>query len=359
MGGIYRKSALEKLSSPDQLDELITIIHPSFWIAAVGGLTILLAVSAWSVFGRIPVKTGATGIYLGRDGIYTVYSGSAGIVEEVFISEGDTVKNGDVIARLRTAEYEEKLKDIGERMSRVENVTPDSTGDIAIAENRELLDIKSRLKAASASGEAYGEEGYKVLEDQFETAKDSMLDELNRQRKEYANEIDRASIRSSSDGYVLSLGLEKGKAVYEGMPVCFLALGEADDKNDDAVILYMPAETGKSISPGMEVMVYPSTVNSQEYGHMVAYTTEVSEYMVSEENMKSQLGEDTLVQSFMKQGPVIAVTCELQTDPNTASGYKWSGKKGAEVVLKAGTIVTADVVTERKAPITMVIHGKG
>ena len=36
MKEIYRKSVLEKMSSPEQLDKAITIISPSFWIAAAG-----------------------------------------------------------------------------------------------------------------------------------------------------------------------------------------------------------------------------------------------------------------------------------------------------------------------------------
>lgn len=36
MADIFRKSSLDKLSSPEQLGRAITIISPSFWIAAIG-----------------------------------------------------------------------------------------------------------------------------------------------------------------------------------------------------------------------------------------------------------------------------------------------------------------------------------
>ena len=36
MAEIFRKSALEKLSSPEQLDKMIVITSPSFWLSMVG-----------------------------------------------------------------------------------------------------------------------------------------------------------------------------------------------------------------------------------------------------------------------------------------------------------------------------------
>jgi hypothetical protein len=42
-----------------------------------------------------------------------------------------------------------------------------------------------------------------------------------------------------------------------------------------------------------------------------------------------------------------------KTNPRKAD--KWSSKKGAEVTIDDGTVVTADIVTEEKAPITMLI----
>ena len=36
MGQIFRKSLLDKLSSPEQLDKMIVITPPSFWIALTG-----------------------------------------------------------------------------------------------------------------------------------------------------------------------------------------------------------------------------------------------------------------------------------------------------------------------------------
>ena len=67
------------------------------------------------------------------------------------------------------------------------------------------------------------------------------------------------------------------------------------------------------------------------------------------------LGDDSLVQSYMSAGPVMQVQCSLKPDSSTASGYEWSNRKGAKVELEPGTTVNADIVVEKKAPISMLI----
>lgn len=54
---IFRKEALERLSSPEQLDQLMKIVTPRSWLPLVtlGGL--LGMGLLWSFFGRIPITT--------------------------------------------------------------------------------------------------------------------------------------------------------------------------------------------------------------------------------------------------------------------------------------------------------------
>lgn len=59
---IFRKESLERLSSPEQLDQLMQIVNPRSWLSltALGSL-VMLAI-AWSIFGRIPVTASGKGI---------------------------------------------------------------------------------------------------------------------------------------------------------------------------------------------------------------------------------------------------------------------------------------------------------
>ena len=88
---------------------------------------------------------------------------------------------------------------------------------------------------------------------------------------------------------------------------------------------------------------------------MEATVLSVDNYVTSTEEIRNQLGDELLVQSFTQEGPVLAVTCQLRTDDSTASGYYWSSAKAKDILLAEGTLVSVDVVIERKAPITMLI----
>lgn len=140
MAEIFRKSLLEKLSSPEQLDKTIVITPPAFWVALSGAGIIIAAALVWSVFGRLPVNVEAQGIYVNKGGTYNVYSTVGGIVRQVEVKEGDYVKKGDVIACLDTEEIQKKMDDYAERMDKVRALTMVSEADVVTADNKTLLD---------------------------------------------------------------------------------------------------------------------------------------------------------------------------------------------------------------------------
>jgi hypothetical protein len=59
---IFRKESLERLSSPEQLDQLMQVVSPRSWLplATLGSLVGLALI--WSIFGRIPVTASGQGI---------------------------------------------------------------------------------------------------------------------------------------------------------------------------------------------------------------------------------------------------------------------------------------------------------
>jgi hypothetical protein len=61
--GIFRKEALEKLSSPEQLDRLMKIVGLRGWIALVSLIGILVLVGVWSVTAQVPILATGKGIF--------------------------------------------------------------------------------------------------------------------------------------------------------------------------------------------------------------------------------------------------------------------------------------------------------
>lgn len=64
---LFRKEALERLSSPEQLDQLMQIVTLKSWLPLItlGGL--LACGLVWSVVGRIPVTTTGRGVIVYGD----------------------------------------------------------------------------------------------------------------------------------------------------------------------------------------------------------------------------------------------------------------------------------------------------
>ena len=519
MADIFRKSSLDKLSSPEQLDKAITIISPSFWIAALGSLLIIVVALLWSIFGRLPVKVSGTGVYQGDNGMYTVLAGADGFVENVYFMEGDEIKAGDTIAKLDDDDLQTELDELTSRRNDVDAVTFYSYDDPATADTKPLLDLKAQVdlagtsltanqialreryaslskqrtktsnakdnvaskksslkkkqssyikatekykKAQEAATEAQKEyekalqkladagvdpdidpedtEAMEVLtpeqielvterdkckksldkaladvdsaeksvkqlemdnknaeteysravqtyesekaaqkslqdacsqleakvkaegsnknsqmsslEEQFTAAKGSIIDQLDQEITRQSDTISKMTIKSKVSGTVSGVNITEGGIVTAGANVCKIS---TDEVYHIDIICYVPVSEGRKIKEGMKVMVYPSTVNRQEYGHMLGTVDYVSDSAVSSEDMLNELGDSSLVQAFQQSGPLIRVECLLDKDRSTASGYKWSSNKGSEVTIDAGTFISADIVTESNAPITMLV----
>jgi HlyD family secretion protein len=64
---------------------------------------------------------------------------------------------------------------------------------------------------------------------------------------------------------------------------------------------------------------------------------------------------EPLVGSLTGSGPVTELHVRLIADNRTPSGYRWSSPLGPRVKLSSGTLVSAQIVTRRQPPITLVI----
>lgn len=65
--GLFRKESLERLSSPERLDELMTIVNLKTWLP-LGAIGAMLGLGLiWSLVGRIPVTTSGRGFLVHND----------------------------------------------------------------------------------------------------------------------------------------------------------------------------------------------------------------------------------------------------------------------------------------------------
>ena len=73
MADLYRKSSLERISSPEQLDKVLQVTSPMSWLALIGVTIIVVVTVIWSVVGTIPVTITTKGIISSPVGSNAVY----------------------------------------------------------------------------------------------------------------------------------------------------------------------------------------------------------------------------------------------------------------------------------------------
>ena len=54
---IFREKSLEKVTSPEQLNDYIKVTRPSVWLILFAMIILIVGTLVWAVFGKIQVNT--------------------------------------------------------------------------------------------------------------------------------------------------------------------------------------------------------------------------------------------------------------------------------------------------------------
>lgn len=406
---LFRKKSLERLSSPEALDQLMQVTTPLSWLALVSCLLILLVAIFWGVFGQIPTKVNGRGILLKSGSLYDVVSPGAGRIEEISVEVDDQVREGQILAQLsqpdilheiaaaestlRNHEAERRLvfsldtKTAGLKKNYVEKQRRTIQESITAGEQRLVF-----LQKQVADTQSLQSQGI-ITRDQHESAKNEYnraAQELMKLRDELTNlsvqEIDvtsrnekdlitidhkidqdrelirslreklslNSSVISRHSGKVLELFKNRGAVIAAGEPLLSLEISGQDKGQLSALVYFQPLE-GKKIKPGMKVNVTPSTVKEEEYGSVLGEVVQVSTFPASNKGMMRVLQNADLVKNLSEGGAPIMATVRLITNPAAPSGFAWSSGKGPAIGIQAGTICSARVITTIQSPISLVL----
>jgi biotin carboxyl carrier protein len=308
---IFRKVALERLSSPDRLDRLIRITGVRSWLMLAAIVVILAFVLIWAVFGEIPVTVRGQGILLKPGGIIQIQHGSPGIVIALNAKPGDQVKSGDVIARLNQDELADSIKELRREIESL--LSEKSQGTDPSGKKRELAKLEAR----------------------------------------YARQ---SNVISAWSGRVIEVYVNAGSYIGPGDPVVSLEPAGEGNRNLEAVI-YVPSGTGERILSGMDAQISPSSVKKEEYGFLAGKVNTVTNFPASRRALLNTLGSEGLVNLVSAEGPVIAVTVELIPLSGTSGAYTWSSTRGPEIEIRSGTLCDAVIVTGLMKPIQFLFPG--
>lgn len=59
---LFRKKSLDKISSPDQINDYIRVSNPGIWMVLLAVILILAGICVWGIFGHLDTKVEAVGV---------------------------------------------------------------------------------------------------------------------------------------------------------------------------------------------------------------------------------------------------------------------------------------------------------
>lgn len=402
---IFRQTALDRLSSPEQLDRLMTVTDPRGWIALIGVCVLLFVLFLWSIFGSVPTTIMGQGILLTTGGVLPVEALGSGVVAELMVREGQSVEAGQVIARIYQPELEQQIERVRERLrtlreerTRQAEFTSTNTALELEALDREREDLGGQI-AATMQRIAWLEQRLEAerqarelglvtsetvqntsqfldgtraelsgLELRLQDNEQRRLIVQNQARRDIT-EMDlqireqeetlaalelqfrtAAQVVSPYAGVVQELRTVEGQLITTGMSVASV---EQLDSPLRAVVFV--STEGKRIQEGMDAQIAPVTVKREEYGYILGKVTFVSGQPATPQGMQRILGNEIMVEQLSSAGAPFLVEVNLERDTATVSRLRWSSPGGPPLTVESGTQAEARVIVARQRPISLVI----
>lgn len=351
---LFRQAALDKMASPERLDELMVVTAPAGWVALGAVGVLLLAAILWGFFGSISIKVQGNGILIRGEAVRAVSVSTGGRVEEVLVGAGDIVQEGQVLARLDQSELALRIENAREELEEIAGRTilaqleSQRSGLLEKASTQEGLVRRGLLTRGTLLNTRAQLASVDQQIAQNETNRSRLESELEQLESRFAAS---SEVKSPYAGRVLELMTDAGNLVGAGSRL--LTLENLEGPID--AILYIPASEGKKVQEGMEARISPSTVKVEEFGFIISEVDTVSVYPVTPEGIARVLRNQRLADQLAGSGAQLAVKASLVRDPATESGFKWSSSKGPPTKVVTGTLCSALVVVEKKRPISYVL----
>lgn len=341
---IFRKAALERLSSPDQLDELVQVTTPKGWLALIGVGILVIAAVVWGIYGVVPTRVSGSGIIIRTGGVQRLLSLGSGQIAEVKVKVGDILEEGQVVARISQPELGKQIENTKDALD-------------------ELLALKEFLPVLQLEHNHQTKAGGTDLQDVLSLRQRISQTQREIQRLEEKMALT-SQVTSAYTGRVLELMVDMGSFVAVGDAILSVELMDAaaiEELQSGGrvspsleVVIYVSAIDGKMVRPGMDVQINPSTVKQEEFGALLATVKSVSDFPATARGMMRVLENETLVQQLSAGIALIEIHAELLPSSDTFSGYKWSSSRGPEIPIYSGTLCTATITIREQRPISLV-----
>lgn len=406
---IFRKVSLERLSSPEQLDMLMRVTSPRSWVALLALCGLVAVAIGWGIFGSIPTKVNGTCILIRPGGVNEILTPGAGRVTDISVDVGDSVSEGQMIARIERYDALEQVKSINAKLHELKAQEAKLKALNALSEQQQTSYLRESEKNLNNRIRT-GEEHLRTLEAKIQTQAKLLEQGLITQQAWLATKLEHANVKQDADnnrneilkigvnridsrkqiqnelasisiqinetsrnlasqmrnanesslvyspysGRVLEIRLSENALVSAGTPILTIEQ-TGKSVNDLEAHIYIAPLDGKKVKTNMDVQISPSTVKREEFGVMLGKVRTVAEFPSTPQGMMRILKNDLLVQQLAAGTAPIAVQSDLTPSAHTASGYKWSSPQGPETRIESGTLCSATITVKKQRPISLVI----
>jgi HlyD family secretion protein len=161
-------------------------------------------------------------------------------------------------------------------------------------------------------------------------------------------------LRAITGGVVTDWVVNLGAYVRTGAPIASMFPGGGDL----LALMYTSETTARMVAPGMRVDVAPDRGSTALYGSIIGRVLNVeSSSTISAQRLTLLEGGNQQAQSAQGKGPFTEVDVQLQADPYSDSGYRWTSGSGPPYSLEPGTTLVGTVIISRQSPISVIFGG--
>jgi HlyD family secretion protein len=405
---MFREHAVDSVASPDSINRVAPIASPRLWLLLLGSSVMLAAFMAWGFLGSIPLSVRGTGILIEGRRVVAAECPSDGWLVSVSVEVGDVVEQGQVLAVIGNRALEAQLADAQAAVERlqeqharmVESEEASSAAalqalavreaeanrraeqaavtleqfDRSIESKRDLVrqgllaeadllaTVNTHMEIARGVSEARSEQQRVVTEraelairhDQARQARANALAEAR-------SALNQAEARMALERHVLAPRPGRVQQVLRSVgDLCRRggSVAVISDASDGRLRCYafFPLSEGKRIRAAMGARVEPSIADRERYGLVKGAVREVEPLVGTRESMSRVIDSPEFAQDIERRyGGIVSAVIDLEEDPGTPTGLRWTGGMGYPDALPPGTLCEVDVVTEEVAPVALLL----
>lgn len=390
---LFRTEALNNLNRQEEADVFLEAIGASsdtklwLWLA----LLFFLGISLWGCLGSIALSVNGSGIILPAEShIFSLSSDATGVIDQVFVHTGDTVKKGQLLAHISIPESTETLhylqlvyaknafnynqfkqhylfKKMGlntqfrqESLLLTQNIRLQKEKiqvlEYLLKEKNTLYkrhyvnlpDLEQAKESLYSAQNAYNkmqlslkqlalqhQEDYHLLDEQMNTQARTLLESEHLLKLTEIQVTNNTTLVSPYDGSIFSLALNLGDKATPGKA---LILGMThSNKTTLNAIVFVDHVSGKKILKGMKAYLIKPNSTIYDHHYAMGIVSDVSDFPSTRESAMSYLGNTDVVNDFFRNGTPFMVTINI---PKTQQ----------LTFLKPGSSVITHIIYQRCTP---------